>query len=146
MTGGCCSEVNLVLILADWHWLLLTGGHCSEVVVNTQVWLHFLILLVHNSLFHKKIPRWVPSCREEKPIEHQSHGLKIEGLHQNGFSWNFKSIFLSNNDHILLKYLCYEHQCGILRDLKMIQTILKIYFLLWHSVLETTFTPPTPKI
>ncbi len=37
MTGGRCSEVDLVLELLgrDIEWSLLTGGHYSEVVVNT---------------------------------------------------------------------------------------------------------------
>jgi hypothetical protein len=37
LTGGCCSEVVLVLNLLgrDLGWSLLTGGCCSEVVVST---------------------------------------------------------------------------------------------------------------
>jgi hypothetical protein len=39
LTGGRCSEVALVLILArrDLGWSLLTGGRYSEVVVNTSL-------------------------------------------------------------------------------------------------------------
>ncbi len=37
LTGGRCSEVDLVLKLLgrDLEWSLLTGGRCSEVVVST---------------------------------------------------------------------------------------------------------------
>ncbi len=37
LTGGRCSEVNLVLKLLgqDLGWLFLTGGRYSEVVVST---------------------------------------------------------------------------------------------------------------
>ncbi len=45
MTGGHCSEVDLVLKLLgqDLRWSLLTGGRYSEVVVSTGL----TVLLFH---------------------------------------------------------------------------------------------------
>ncbi len=42
LTGGRCSEVDLVLKLLgrDLEWPLLTGGCYSEVVVNTGLTVH----------------------------------------------------------------------------------------------------------
>ena len=45
LTGGRCSEVDLVLILLgrDLEWSLLTGGRYLEVVVNTGLIVYHII-------------------------------------------------------------------------------------------------------
>ena len=55
MTGGRCSEVDLVLKLLgrDLEWSLLTGGRYSEVVVSTG--LTVLICDPRTNLIEKNI-------------------------------------------------------------------------------------------
>ena len=54
LTGGRCSEVDLVLILLgrDLEWSLLTGGRYSDVVVNTglTVFKKFSICFLEHAL------------------------------------------------------------------------------------------------
>jgi hypothetical protein len=52
LTGGCCSEVDLVLKLLgqDLGWSLLTGGRYSEVVVSTSLTVFQIILF--KGFFH----------------------------------------------------------------------------------------------
>ena len=47
LTGGCCSEVDLVLILLglDSGWSLLTGGSYSE-VISSGLTVHAIIVAV----------------------------------------------------------------------------------------------------
>jgi hypothetical protein len=52
LTGGRCSEVDLVLKLLgrDLEWSLLTGGRYSEVVVNTGLTVYKIEMSVINKM------------------------------------------------------------------------------------------------
>jgi hypothetical protein len=54
LRGGCYSEIPPIQLVLIWDvWLLLTGGRCPEVVINTEltVFLIFRMKINRNKRF-----------------------------------------------------------------------------------------------